>query len=61
LAFLGQYAEVDRDVVFTVEYSVRSAMVAVYDLLDLDEEVPPVSKHYRRPKVLAEAIEAAYR
>ncbi|WP_257300403.1 oleate hydratase [Haloarchaeobius sp. FL176] len=61
LAFLGQYSEVDRDVVFTVEYSVRSAMVAVYDLLDLDEDVPSVSKHYRKPGVLTNAIEAAYR
>jgi len=61
LAFLGQYAEQPRDVVFTVEYSVRSAMTAVYEQLDLDESVPPVTKHYRDPDVLAEAVRAAYR
>jgi oleate hydratase len=61
LAFLGQYAELPRDVVFTVEYSVRSAMVAVYDLLDVDREVPPVTKYYRKPEVIADAVKAAYR
>jgi len=30
LAFLGQFAELPDDVVFTVEYSVRSAQIAVY-------------------------------
>ncbi|WP_425504406.1 oleate hydratase [Salinilacihabitans rarus] len=60
LAFLGQYADLPRDVVFTVEYSVRTAMTAVYDLLDLDEDVPPVSKHYRQPDVLAQALQASF-
>ncbi|MFA9462771.1 MAG: oleate hydratase [Velocimicrobium sp.] len=40
--FLGQYAEVANDCVFTVEYSVRSAMMAVYKLLGLEKEVDPV-------------------
>jgi oleate hydratase len=40
--FLGQYAEIPEDCVFTVEYSVRSAMMAVYGLLDLGKEVDPV-------------------
>ena len=30
LAFLGQFAEIKGDCVFTVEYSVRSAIIAVY-------------------------------
>ena len=34
LAFIGQYAEVPDDVVFTVEYSVRTAQVAVATLLN---------------------------
>jgi oleate hydratase len=62
LAFLGQYAEIPRDVVFTVEYSVRSAMMAVYEFLDLDkDQIPPISKHYRKPEVLLEGIKASYR
>lgn len=42
LAFLGQFAEISDDCVFTVEYSVRSAMMAVYGLLNLEKEIPPV-------------------
>ena len=41
-AFLGQFAEVERDTVFTTEYSMRTAMVAVYTLFDVDRGVPEV-------------------
>lgn len=41
-AFLGQFAEVERDTVFTTEYSMRTAMVAVYTLLNVDRGVPEV-------------------
>ncbi|HLY51269.1 MAG TPA: oleate hydratase [Solirubrobacteraceae bacterium] len=43
LGFLGQFVEVDDDCVFTVETSVRTAMEAVYGLLQLDRPVIPVS------------------
>lgn len=43
LGFLGQFVEVDDDCVFTVETSVRTAMEAVYGLLQLDTPVIPVS------------------
>jgi oleate hydratase len=40
-AFLGQLAESHpRDVIFTVEYSVRTAMEAVFTLLDVERGVP---------------------
>ncbi|MDR3364084.1 MAG: oleate hydratase [Clostridiales Family XIII bacterium] len=42
LAFIGQFAETPRDTVFTTEYSVRTAMEAVYTLLDIDRGVPEV-------------------
>ncbi len=42
LAFIGNYAETPRDTVFTTEYSVRTAMEAVYTLLDVDRGVPEV-------------------
>ncbi|SEO86319.1 oleate hydratase [Halorientalis persicus] len=61
LAFLGQFAEVPRDVVFTVEYSVRSAMMATYELLDIDGEIPPVSDHEYEPDVLLDVGKAAFR
>ncbi|NFI07589.1 oleate hydratase [Clostridium botulinum] len=40
--FLGQYTEIPEDCVFTVEYSVRSAIMAVYGLLGLEKQVDPV-------------------
>ena len=41
-AFLGQFADTPRDTVFTTEYSVRTAMEAVYGLLGVDRGVPEV-------------------
>ena len=41
-AFLGQFAETPRDTVFTTEYSVRTAMEAVYGLFGVDRGVPEV-------------------
>ncbi|MEO5874981.1 MAG: oleate hydratase [Streptosporangiaceae bacterium] len=61
LAFIGQYAEVPDDVVFTVEYSVRTAWTAVADLLKLDRRPPPVYKGQHNPKVLIEALETLHR
>ena len=40
--FLGQFAQTDRDTIFTTEYSVRTAMEAVYTLLDVERGVPEV-------------------
>lgn len=42
LAFIGNFAETERDTVFTTEYSVRTAMEAVYQLLNIDRGVPEV-------------------
>ncbi|GAA3627891.1 oleate hydratase [Lactobacillus hamsteri] len=42
LAFIGNFAETERDTVFTTEYSVRTAMEAVYTLLDIDRGIPEV-------------------
>ena len=41
-AFLGQFAETPRDTIFTTEYSMRTGMVAVYSLLNVDRGVPEV-------------------
>lgn len=41
-AFIGNFAETPRDTVFTTEYSVRTAMEAVYTLLNIDRGVPEV-------------------
>ena len=42
LAFIGQFVELEGDVVFTVETSVRTAMIAVYRMLLLDRPITPL-------------------
>ena len=43
LAFIGNFAESpSRDTVFTTEYSILTAMEAVYTLMDVDRAVPEV-------------------
>jgi oleate hydratase len=60
-AFLGQYCEIPKDVVFTVEYSVRSAMLAVYTLLKLNKKVPKVYEGIWNPIVSLKALIALLR
>ncbi len=52
LAFLGQYCELPNDVVFTVEYSIRSAQTATYALLGLNRQPPAVYQGKFDPRVL---------
>jgi oleate hydratase len=56
LAFIGQFCELPDDVVFTVEYSIRSAQTAVYSLLRLKRTPPPVYKGNHDPRVLLKAF-----
>lgn len=60
-AFLGQFAEVPKDCVFTVEYSVRCAQTAVYGLFDCGKEVLPVYDSIHNPRVLIKAMKAISR
>jgi oleate hydratase len=60
LAFLGQFAEVKDDCVFTVEYSVRSAIMAVYTLLGLEKNPPEVYPSQYDIRVVANATKALY-
>ena len=59
-AFLGQFVEMEDDVVFTVEYSVRCAMVATYHLLGIEREIPAIYNGLLDPKVGLQALEAAF-
>jgi oleate hydratase len=54
-AFIGQFTETPRDTVFTTEYSVRTAMEAVYTLLDVDRGVPEVFGSCYDARVLLDA------
>ncbi len=60
LAFMGQFCELPDDVVFTVEYSVRSAQTAVYALLGLDRAPPAIFKGAVDPRVLYKAFMALH-
>lgn len=42
LAFIGQFVEIPGDVVFTVETSIRTAMMAAYSLTKIDKPVVPL-------------------
>lgn len=58
LAFIGQFCEIPEDVVFTVEYSVRSAQTAVYSLLKLDKKISPIYKGHHDMSVLLNSFKA---
>ncbi|MBF0442450.1 MAG: oleate hydratase [Oligoflexales bacterium] len=60
LAFLGQFAEIADDCVFTVEYSIRSAITAVYGLLKLEKKVPEISPTKYDIRVLVAAARTLY-
>ncbi len=60
LAFIGQFCELPDDVVFTVEYSIRSAQTAVYSLLGLSRTPPPVYKGHYNPRILLKAFLALH-
>jgi oleate hydratase len=57
LAFIGQFSELPDDVVFTVEYSVRSAQTAVYSLLGVKKKVPAIYKGLHDPRVVFAALQ----
>ncbi|MBS1971611.1 MAG: oleate hydratase [Bdellovibrionales bacterium] len=61
LAFIGQYCEIPEDVVFTVEYSVRSAQTAVFSLLQLECEPVPVYDGARDFHVLFESMKTMFK
>lgn len=52
LAFIGQFCEIPDEVVFTVEQSVRSAMIAVYELLNINKKIPSIYRGQYDPKVI---------
>ena len=61
-AMISQFVEIPKDMVFTEEYSVRAARIAVYTLFGVkDKEICPVTPYNKNPKVLAQALKTAYR
>ena len=61
-AMSSQFVEIPEDMVFTEEYSVRAARIAVYTLFGVkDKEICPVTPYKKDPKVLKEALKTSYR
>jgi oleate hydratase len=58
LGFLGQFVEIEEDVVFTVEYSVRGAQEAVCGLMALKKRPTAMYHGERHPVVMAKAMKA---
>ena len=61
LAFISQFVEIPDDVVFTVEYSVRAAQIAVYQLLGIPREVPPITANDKSLKTQFEVLVKAFK
>jgi oleate hydratase len=55
-AFVGQFCEMPADVVFTIEYSIRSAQTAVYTLLGLKKRIPPIYHGRHDPRVVLASV-----
>ncbi|MDW2796991.1 oleate hydratase [Clostridium boliviensis] len=60
-AMISQFVEIPEDMVFTEEYSVRAARIAVYTLMGIDKKICPVTPHAKNPGVLLKAVQTAYR
>jgi oleate hydratase len=60
LAFVSQFVEIAGDTVFTVEYSVRAAQMAVYELLGIDRKIPSVTPHDKSLHTQFEALLKAF-
>lgn len=56
LGLIGQYVEVERDVTFTIEYSVRTAWEAIRTLLKRGPAPPPVYQGQYDPGALLGAL-----
>jgi len=61
LAFISQFVQIPDDVVFTVEYSIRAAQIAVYQLLGIDRQIPPVTPHDKSIRVRFEALVKSFK
>lgn len=61
-AVIGQFVEIPEDIVFTEEYSVRSARTAVYKLMRVkNKRVSPVSHYNKELEVLLKALKTSFR
>ena len=61
-AMISQFVEIPEDMVFTEEYSVRAARIAVYSLLGItNKRICPVTPYNKDPRLLGQALKTSYR
>ncbi|WP_346886732.1 oleate hydratase [Clostridium sp. UBA4395] len=61
-AMISQFVEIPEDMVFTEEYSVRAARIAVYTLFKVkNKRICPVTPYKKNPRILKEALKTSYR
>lgn len=61
-AMISQFVEIPEDMVFTEEYSVRAARMAIYTLFNVKhKKVIPVTQYKKDPRVLKDALKTSYR
>ncbi|CAH8716096.1 oleate hydratase [Paenibacillus thiaminolyticus] len=61
LAFVGQFCEIPNDVVFTEEYSVRTARIAVYTLLGINKPIAPINEYQYDIRTLLNGLVTSFR
>jgi oleate hydratase len=62
LAFISQFAHLPFDMVFTEQYSIRCAQVAVYRFLGIpSDRLTPLHHYEKNPKVLLSATKTMFR
>lgn len=60
-AMISQFVEIPEDMVFTEEYSVRAARIAVYKLMGINREICQITPHAKKFKTKMNAIKTSYR
>jgi len=61
LALISQFVEIPEDMVFTEEYSIRAARIAVYTLLGINKKICPVTPHRHDVRTLLKAVNTSFR
>lgn len=61
LAFVGQFCEIPDDVVFTEEYSVRAARIAIYKLFNIQKVIAPINQYQYDIRTLFSSFITSYR
>ena len=61
LAFVSQFVELPKDTVFTIEYSIRAAQMAVYELMKVERDIPPVTPYDESLRVKLDALVKAFK